>query len=392
MIKYILPVIFSGSSCENSTPTTSNTPARRMDTGPSPSYAPPPPSPPPPSPADPQLQSPMPQHSPRSPPAKRRRLAPARKNLNNIFSEQVIKSRRNYHVNVVVPVGVSAVSTINSNCRHLAQVTKSLSKINLSGLKLLAETAPAVILSDRIERTFLPSHLMPYRSGVMKSCTLNISTQQLSLFEGDWKFFPNSLGIYVPTIFYDHQGQLVRLANVLCPYGQHANLRKFHVARKVDHFTICDFKVTAVLPPTEYPATPEGILCKEWHARNLEVINNIPNFPQSLLEKSTGKFLLLPAMPLLANTVRQKKWMLLQISMFARLYSHEELKEMVSWLTHTHGDKLSELTAVSSISVREIITFMPNGVICVVIPSRICYKLTFSELSRLLILSTEYQN
>jgi hypothetical protein len=337
-----------------------------------------------------QPQSPaQQQRSPQEPPSKKRRLAPPKKRLFQYYNEQAIISKRNTYHNSTTPLNISAVSVIDTECRHLGQITKNLSKINLTGLKTISDSAPGIILSDNIKRTYLASHLMPFKSGVIKSCTLNLTSQNLSLYEGEYGYMPNSLGLYCPTLYYDHNGQIVRLSNTLCPYGTCYSLRRLHHNRKLAHFDICGYRVTAIVPPTDFCNTPEGVCCRNWHATNLEVLPCCANFPQSTLEKSSGKFLLLPSIQLIANTTTEKKFLLIQLSTFARLYNHEELVDMVRYLTSVHGPKLDEITAVSSISVRELLTFMPQGIICLVVPSKVCYKLTFAELSRLMILSTD---
>ena len=81
------------------------------------------------------------------------------------------------------------------------------------------------------------------------------------------------------------------------------------------------------------------------------------------------------------------RFMLLQLNLYAKAYRYSEILATIKELTGAPEHKVSLIAMTSCISMRELLNFMPQGVCCLVIPSRICYKITLSELTRLIIIA-----
>ncbi len=331
--------------------------------------------------------------SPAEPQMKKVKLYSVKRRLLEAFSQEKLREKKATLLNQVYPLGIIPVDIIDTNFSHLPQVSKDLRKINISGIQLCCDTMPRIILNHQIEKTFITSHLMTYSRGVAKSATLNLDSDNLSLFEGDPTCFPNTLGLYIPTLFYHRGNNLIKLSNQLCPYQWTNSLRKIHHDRQLVNIERAGFKFTIVEQPKTWNFSPEGLLCKKFHDANDEVMPNPPMFSDKYLnDKCNVKYLILPSTPLLNATVNGQKFQLLQIGLYAKAYDYDEVIETVRNLTQASEERVRDIAASSSISLRELLAYMPNGIICLVIPSRICYKITYSELSRLLILSSKFRN
>ena len=320
-------------------------------------------------------------------PSKRKKIYSLKRRLMDGFTVSDLNERRAFFTNMIYPTPLAVVEQINTNMTSIPQITRDMGKVNQEGMSTLKNSCPQIILSNNIIKTYQLSHVSNFSRGTAKSCTWDLVTDQLTVYEAQTTSYAITQGLYVPTMVYSQGANLVRLANTSCPHSWVPSLKHIHQDRSIVSVTLNNFKFQVLEPPKRYPLTPEGEMCGLWHHANREVLSTIPNFSTKYLEKMTNRYLILPSMPLINHTVPAKRHLLMQMSTYSRAYRLPEILQTIRTLTETNEETVYRLYLSSSITFRELLNCMPQGACCLILPSRIAYKITLAEISRLIIIA-----